>query len=197
MTLRGELDAIAGFLQSAEAYPSAFAAALPAQLDAACAVIETRKWSVQQGAEALASLADTTVWNAKEKEMLATKIQANLETVSAMVQPPRQHMQDYIALPYYFSDGLWQKMLSQEISDMGKCTYVAELAIRLGLRAPTETTSQFLTALLMVLPGSALDRSSPVACHNSFVAVKKHFKNVLSQAGGLPSNSIILEKLPM
>ena len=194
MSLRSELEAMAQFLESAKDFSDVYASAKAAQFQRACDLCEQRAWTVQEAGDALMFLKSSCIWTSDEQCDLADRIQKHMGSVPTLGS--RQSMQDFSSLPMYFSEGMWAKLLSPNISDMGKVILMAEHAARLGLRAPTETTSQFLTSLLLNLPGCQMDASSPTALHKAFVSVKHQLKATLNLAGGLPSDQAVLEKLP-
>ena len=195
MSLRSELEATSKFLDSARDFPDVYASAKVAQFKRACELCEQRAWTVQEAGEALMFLKSACIWTSDEQCDLADRIQKHMGSVPAL-GASRQSLQDFSSLPMYLSEGMWAKLLSPNLSDMGKVILLAEHAARLGLRAPTETTSQFLTSLLLNLPGCQMDSSSPIALHKAFVTVKHQLKTTLNLAGGLPSDQPVLEKLP-
>lgn len=92
---------------------------------------------------------------------------------------PRRTLQDYTQVLQFFSHAQWV-FLQSEASSSGKLSLILEHCASLGLRCPTETTAQRLTALFLTLTEGSM---AAKAMHHSqklsvLRFVKKSFKEV-------------------
>ena len=108
-------------------------------------------------------------------------------------------MQDYTNVILYFPDSVWSQLMDRSLTFQAKANLIGCFATKLGLRNPSESTSQMITSVLLACPGgrdleshSALD---PQQLHQLFLLVKKEIRATISvapPADGLPQ----VEKLP-
>ena len=108
-------------------------------------------------------------------------------------------MQDYTNVILYFPDSVWSQLMGRSLTFQAKANLIGCFATKLGLRNPSESTSQMITSVLLACPGgrdleshSALD---PQQLHQLFLLVKKEIRATISvapPADGLPQ----VEKLP-
>jgi len=70
----------------------------------------------------------------------------------------RRVVQDWLALPAYFTDELWSFMLSKSNSQSAKLDAMLTFALRGGLRLPSEATSKIMPSSWLILaePDSSL-----------------------------------------
>ena len=154
-------------------------------------------WNVTEAAEVLNLLQRQGIWSQEEKDALASAVQNGVATRSAFLS--RQIMQDYTNVILYFPDSVWSQLMDRSLTFQAKANLIGCFATKLGLRNPSESTSQMITSVLLACPGgrdleshSALD---PQQLHQLFLLVKKEIRATISvapPADGLPQ----VEKLP-
>ena len=153
-------------------------------------------WTVTEAAEVLNLLQRQGVWSQVEKDSLANAVQNGVAARSSVLS--RQIMQDYNVI-LYIPDSMWSQLMDRNLTFQAKASLIGNFATKLGLRAPSESTSQMITSLLLACPGgrdleshSALE---PQQLHQLFLLVKKEIKATISvapPAEGFPH----VEKLP-
>lgn len=154
-------------------------------------------WNVTEAAEVLNLLQRQGIWSQEEKDALASAVQNGVATRSAFLC--RQIMQDYTNVILHFPDSVWSQLMDRSLTFQAKANLIGCFATKLGLRNPSESTSQMITSVLLACPGgrdleshSALD---PQQLHQLFLLVKKEIRATISvapPADGLPQ----VEKLP-
>lgn len=97
---------------------------------------------------------------------------------------------------YYFPTSLWKQVMSDELSDCGRCAHLVDFLAKLGMRNPSEQTLQLLTSILLHLPNSALPKASPDALHQSFLQIKQLVRKHLAAQGPVPATLSWIEVLP-
>ncbi len=154
-------------------------------------------WTVTEAAEVLNLLQRQGIWSQEEKDALASAVQNGVAARSAFLS--RQIMQDYTNVILYIPDSVWSQLMDRSLTFQAKANLIGCFATKLGLRNPSESTSQMITSVLLACPGgrdleshSALD---PHQLHQLFLLVKKEIRATISvapPADGLPQ----VEKLP-
>lgn len=154
-------------------------------------------WNVTEAAEVLNLLQRQGIWSQEEKDALASAVQNGVATRSAFLS--RQIMQDYTNVILHFPDSVWSQLMDRSLTFQAKANLIGCFATKLGLRNPSESTSEMITSVLLACPGgrdleshSALD---PQQLHQLFLLVKKKIRATISvapPADGLPQ----VEKLP-
>ena len=96
----------------------------------------------------LAAAATNVPWDASDRELLLKSIAEKSAMVHAgAVTHERMKLQNYEAITNYVDNKTWDDMRNDPASAM---SIMGTLACQLGLRHPTETTLQVLTALLLL-----------------------------------------------
>lgn len=104
----------------------------------------------------------------------------------------RAKLQDYTALPMYFSPEQWATMRRQAPAAGDSLGSILDHASKLGLRYPTEATWQTVTGMYMLLendPATA-GAMAPATKHELYKYVKKSGKRHLQRGG------VVVERLP-
>ena len=150
---------------------------------------------MQEANQALSVLEeDVSIWGREATSQIA----AAIETMIGKLAPPtRQALQDYCALPCYFPDSMWVTLCNAALNDGTRLQHIGEFAKKLGLRNCSETTFQFLTSLMLHLPGCSFDDSTPRGLHEAFLFVKQHFRAALATELQDPEDIPFVEKLPV
>jgi hypothetical protein len=65
-------------------------------------------------------------------------------------QPPRRQLQDWAALPSYFTAELWAFLKDSKINQATKLDALVNFAVKGGLRLPTENTLKIMTSTWLV-----------------------------------------------
>ena len=150
-----------------------------------------------EGSEALELLQRQVVWSDAERSSLAMAVQNGLAARCASIS--RQAMQDYTNVILYLPARIWEQLMNADLTFQAKANLVGSLATSLGMKNPSESTSQMVTSLLLACPGGReleLKRSlTPQQLHELFLLVKKELRSTVAAAppsDGLPH----VDKLP-
>lgn len=194
MPFVADLTAAHEYLDRAAAYPATFEGTQRAQFDQVKALLGRVQLNTSEGTSVLDALQQARCWSDEQKVDLVAAVQARV----AAAPPPhvRQGLQDYSSMALFFTSDLWSELMKPENSDYARCNLIANFCGNMGLRNPTETTLQFLTSLLLHLPGCKLASSTPMDLHNSFVYVKQLVKAQVASLGPVPSGYPWMERLP-
>ena len=190
------LEACGRYLETMKTFPS-FMQAKESQLSSLTCQFGRHSWSLSEGSEALELLQRQAIWNETERSSLALAIQNGLSARAAATS--RQTMQDYTNVILYLPKSIWEQLMNADLTFQAKANLLGVFATTLGMRTPSEATSQMMTALLLACPGGReleLKCSlSPVQLHELFLLVKKELRSSVAAAGtsdALPH----VEKLP-
>ena len=150
-----------------------------------------------RSSEVLNLLQRQPIWSQGQKDALAQAVQNGLAQRTAALG--RQSMQDYTNVILYMPQSVWVKVMDQNLTFQAKANVVGTFATALGLRNPSESTSQMVTSLLLACPGGRELEShgvlEPSQLHQLFLLVKKEIKatiSVAAAADGFPH----VERLP-
>ena len=190
------LEACGRYLETMKTFPS-FMQAKESQLSSLTCQFGRHSWSLSEGSEALELLQRQAIWNETERSSLALAIQNGLSARAAATS--RQTMQDYTNVILYLPKSIWEQLMNADLTFQAKANLLGVFATTLGMKTPSEATSQMMTALLLACPGGReleLKCSlSPVQLHELFLLVKKELRSSVAAAGtsdALPH----VEKLP-
>ena len=82
----------------------------------------------------------------------------------------RLQFQDYCNVLHYLGTGHWRVLLDPSVTQVAKLQLVCNHAAALGCRQPLETTSQFLAAVLISLPGSMIPAAGDISEYDKYQA---------------------------
>ena len=189
--LVAELQAAGAYLEKAQNFPG-FKEAKERQINVLCGVLQRGSVSTSEASQLLETLQQQSVWEAEEKARLASHVHCKGPHVSSS----RVTLQDFAALPLYFPQSLWSQLLSKEFSSIAKAGKIACFGANLGLRSPTETTSQMVCALVLHLPNCDWPTYDCHQLHENFLLVKKELR---AAGQAQPANDALphVEKLPL
>ena len=126
-------------------------------------------WTVTEAAEVLNLLQRQGVWSQVEKDSLATAVQNGVAARSSVLS--RQIMQDYTNVILYIPDSMWSQLMDRNLTFQAKASLIGNFATKLGRRAPSESTSQMITSLLLACPGGRdLESHSALEPHSSCIS---------------------------
>ena len=190
------LEAVGRYLETAGSFPG-FAQAKESHIAFLTSQFGRHTWSVTEGSEALELLQRQVVWTDAERSALAMAVQNGLAARCAAIS--RQAMQDYTNVILYLPARIWEQLMNSDLTFQAKANLVGTFATSLGLRNPSESTSQMVTSLLLACPGGRdleLKRSlAPQQLYELFLLVKKELRSTVAAAppsDGLPH----VDKLP-
>ena len=99
-------------------------------------------WTVTEAAEVLNLLQRQGVWSQVEEDSLANAVQNGVAARSSVLS--RQIMQDYTNVILYIPDSMWSQLMDRNLTFQAKASLIGNFATKLGLRAPSESTSQMI-----------------------------------------------------
>ena len=144
------LEAVGRYLETAGSFPG-FAQAKESHIAFLTSQFGRHTWSVTEGSEALELLQRQVVWTDAERSALAMAVQNGLAARCAAIS--RQAMQDYTNVILYLPARIWEQLMNSDLTFQAKANLVGTFATSLGLRNPSESTSQMVTSLLLACPG--------------------------------------------
>jgi len=140
--------------------------------------------STEEGADLLRELQASSVWSAQQQEDLAGLVHAAVARGLGAApggEPAASKFQNFESLPRYLPQRLWDSLQDEKVSLPVRLSQLCDFATRLGLRNPTESTSQALTAIAMFLPGAG-SYATPRAQHECFCCVKDYLRRACLSA---------------
>ena len=161
------LEACGRYLETMKTFPS-FMQAKESQLSSLTCQFGRHSWSLSEGSEALELLQRQAIWNETERSSLALAIQNGLSARAAATS--RQTMQDYTNVILYLPKSIWEQLMNADLTFQAKANLLGVFATTLGMKTPSEATSQMMTALLLACPGG---RELELKCSLSPVAVAR------------------------
>ena len=180
------LDAAQKFLGSLATQPASLDVARPMQMKALLTMIENCSFSLEEQTEANVKLTSCTHWLAEEKSVLISAIvkRNDVSVPFAPVVTSRRALQDYSCVAAYLPAKLWD-LLCSETAEAKKLEALLTFACHLGLRVPSEGTTQLISAVFMLchLGTDGFDRLTPTEKMNTYRAVKCEFKRVATYSG--------------
>ena len=99
---------------------------------------------------------DEKLWDHESLQQLRQQIADKTEQIPGEAQG-RRSLQDFVELPNYLTDSLWQTLLDRKTSGQEALELVCQHAALLGLRLPSESTMAML--LTLAYQGQALAMS--------------------------------------
>ena len=101
-------------------------------------------------------------------------------TPKASKAPGRRKQQKWTAITGYFTDAVWDVLLSEEEPSASKLRIILDFCISLGLRCPTEPTSHILASLWTMVsePKETIGRMQAGAKHALYEHLKSEFGKV-------------------
>ena len=102
------------------------------------------------------SMLDEKLWDHESLQQLRQQIADKTEQIPGEAQG-RRSLQDFVELPNYLTDSLWQTLLDRKTSGQEALELVCQHAALLGLRLPSESTMAML--LTLAYQGQALAMS--------------------------------------
>ena len=108
------------------------------------------------------SMLDEKLWDHESLQQLRQQIADKTEQIPGEAQG-RRSLQDFVELPNYLTDSLWQTLLDRKTSGQEALELVCQHAALLGLRLPSESTMAML--LTLAYQGQALAMSGKAKFH--------------------------------
>ena len=105
---------------------------------------------------------DEKLWDHESLQQLRQQIADKTEQIPGEAQG-RRSLQDFVELPNYLTDSLWQTLLDRKTSGQEALELVCQHAALLGLRLPSESTMAML--LTLAYQGQALAMSGKAKFH--------------------------------
>ena len=131
---------VAQRLTGIEAKIAAAGAAFNVQVAAKC-MQALCKWNLSD--------AQTEQMQSRCMEAISVGDAANASADKGSSSKARTAMQNYEDIPEYFTEDMWQTLMSNEMSHAVKSDMILQHCRRLGCKCPSESTIQVLTALLL------------------------------------------------
>lgn len=190
------LEAVGRYLENAGNFPG-----LAQAMDSHVAFLQSQfsrySWTMTEASEVLGLLQRQTMWSQVQRDALAQAVQTGLAARNAALS--RQTMQDYTNVILYMPESVWSRVMDRNLTFQAKANVIGTFATALGLRNPSESTSQMVTSLLLQCPGGRDLEShcalEPNQLHQLFLLVKKEIKATIAVApvaDGFPH----VERLP-
>ena len=115
------------------------------------------------------------------------------------IAPPslkrRRVQQNYLSILQFFTESLWEVLLSTDETSEVKLSMLVDFSLSLGLRCPTEPSMKLLTSIWIAMsePSASLQRMTPSSKHTLFM----HFKTSFDRARKLAGDPVVyIEVLP-
>lgn len=194
------LDAVGRFLHVLVG-TAALELARPQQVQVLYAAIQGLSCiTLDEAAQANEKIMSFTFLLASEKEDLLKAI-VGKAALAVPLEPAggdagRRAMQDYTALHGYFTASLWDLLLSSEVTASVKLERCLVHCSNLGLRNPSEGSTQILAAIYMLCHDGQdnFDRTAPALRMQTYKAIKAEFKRMCTH---MPPPPARMQTLPV
>lgn len=195
------IDAVSRFLASL-AGASSYDVAKPVQLQVIHGAINAlASLTLDEAVLINEKLAQLTLTPQEKDQLLAAVVAKSCPNTSAAAAsvgqvPARKTMQDFSEVHGYLPQHVWQTLKSKDASSAKKLESLLMHCVNLGMRNPSEGSTQVLCALFMLASEGedAFARLAPSLCMHTFKAIKSEFKRISSR---MPPPAHHLQTLPV
>lgn len=180
------IRAVQDFLASAVAAPAALQKAKAVQFQGLVDAIGKVHLTLPQAMDANNTFS-TACWSPDEISALTSAVLDRCSDVPAVeTAAGRRPLQDYTAIAGYIRSEQWDSLQGDALSSSEKMTLLVNVAVNLGLRLPTEQSTQAMTALFLLVGEKNHASLTPAVKHNIFKSTKGQLKNATNQAPAVP-----------
>jgi len=167
--------------------PEAFAGVASEQCLQLQQLFRRQSFDTDSAAAVLRQVTSCSLWSSQDKRSLADSVAAAVSVaVTAKTlqvdNSSRRKLQDYSDFSCYLPEHVWAFLSNPEKSTASKLVDLSAFLVRLGLRSPTETTSQAVAALVLQLPAAERRGATYADYHETFLVCKEYLRRATCNA---------------
>ena len=156
---RDRISLVARLLTSLQGHGAAYSRASDEQSIVLAQKLSSRKLSLEEATE-LAEAVSRIPWqDSSHRETVQASLVSDVAVVASSNSGTRRSMQDFEAMPNYYTDQQW-RFFSSDAMPAQKLRVLLEQPHRLGLRCASEPTARKLTVLYLRVTSAPLEASS-------------------------------------
>ena len=154
--------------------------------------LQEQRLSMEEAAVAMQDLASSRHWKDCQKAALAGILSASVTSMEKITLSlgSRVQLQDYGAFLKYLPATMWDLLMNPDVDQCRKVSVVASHLVSLGLKSPTEGTSQAVACLFLQLPG-ANQYGTYQLRHQLYLSVKEFLRRSTQAAGPLEGKPFV------